>query len=123
MASAARESVAGCRRDPLRVPRPHGGARHLRPVSSTVFVRFNPDGYEPAEGGRKLTRSERRELLLRWMRWLTSGGASTSAGSGLDSDPNPASRGSFCEARYMCYDGCDGSLTPVRIGEGIAMEV
>jgi hypothetical protein len=77
----------------------------------TVFLRFNPDGYEPLKGKAAVQLASRREPLLRWIRWLLS----------PEGDGNPALRGNFCEVRKLFFDGCDERATPVSIGRRIGM--
>ena len=74
----------------------------------TVFLRFNPDAYEP-KAGKAVPLASRREPLLRWISWLLS----------PEGDGNPALRGNFCEVRKLFFDGCDGRATPVSIGPRI----
>jgi hypothetical protein len=78
----------------------------------TVFLRFNPDGYEPLAGKAVVPLASRREPLLRWIRWLLS----------PEGDGNPALRGNFCEVRKLFFDGCDERATPVSIGPRLEAE-
>jgi hypothetical protein len=64
----------------------------------TVFLRYNPDAYEPAASGASKKRPrprEREDVLCSWVSHL------------LMPSGDPLHRGNCCEALYLFYDGYD----------------
>ena len=63
---------------------------------ATVFVRYNPDRYDPGDGSKPCSASRREKVLVEWVAHLLK--------------ESPVSRGAFCDVVYLFYDGC---ATPV----------
>ena len=59
---------------------------------ATVFVRYNPDRYDPGDGSKPFSQTKREKVLVEWIAHLL----------GM----SPTSRGAFCDAVYLFFDGC-----------------
>jgi hypothetical protein len=64
----------------------------------TIFLRYNPDNYEPRYTSNPMVRGKQREgVLCSWLSHL------------IKPDGNPLSRGNACEVFYLYYDDHDDS--------------
>ena len=70
---------------------------------ATVFVRYNPDRYDPGDGSKPLSQTKREKVLVDWITHLLG--------------TSPTSRGAFCDAVYLFYDG--GVTPAIQVVSGM----
>ena len=70
----------------------------------TLFIRYNPDGFNgPTGRPARLSETARAKLLSDWVMWS------------LTPEYSPSTDSAFCQAVYLCYDGFSASGTAERV--------